>query len=85
MPLAAVDPLTIEVSQVTIKYTYWVVTFRTSMSKPVISVESDMPNSFLKNRRSETSLLFTNKDIALRISRALKHAVKLSGGKVDPF
>ena len=81
VPLAAVDPLTIKVTH----ELFWAVRFSTRMSKPVISWDGDGTDDPTLFKPSEGFFLFNDKEIALRVSRALKHAVKLSGGKVDPF
>jgi hypothetical protein len=83
VPLGAIDPLTINTMRIT-TYNYSQLNFKTSGSKKAIKQESNLPEQDGLVLDGNT-INIANSELADRIQRALKHAVKLCGGKIDPF
>lgn len=83
IPLQGVDRLTVKAVQNTTSG-YWMVEFRANGEKQVISQTSDVTREN-GQKLNHNRMHFGNQAIAQRVAQALQHAIKLSGGKVDPF
>jgi len=93
--LSEIDPLNIsleELESAVNGHTYWEVSLKTANDKPAIQVSKSLDftplKSFENNTYEKIAVSFSyyeDEATAQRVFRALKHAVKLCGGKVELF
>lgn len=87
VPLNSLDPSSIGIEKQTFDIDTWWITLHTTNDKPEIKMQLVDENPGPQKIYGENKFIITlnNEEVAKRMVRALQHAVKMCGGKAEPF